>query len=48
METIWIASDHAAFEEKQKIIEYLNNRYKIVDLGMIVEIVPIIHSMEKS
>lgn len=33
METIWIASDHAAFEEKQKIIEYLNNRYKIVDLG---------------
>lgn len=33
MKTIWIASDHAAFEEKQKIIEHLKDRYEVIDLG---------------
>lgn len=30
---IFIASDHAAFNEKQAIIEQLKTRYEVIDLG---------------
>ncbi|MFA5583714.1 MAG: ribose 5-phosphate isomerase B [Bacteriovoracaceae bacterium] len=30
---VYIASDHAAFNEKQALIEQLKTRYEIVDLG---------------
>jgi ribose 5-phosphate isomerase B len=30
---IFIASDHAAFKEKNELLEYLKSRYKVVDLG---------------
>ena len=33
MKTLFIASDHAAFEEKAQIIEYLEDRFHIIDLG---------------
>lgn len=33
METLYIASDHAAFEAKQMLIEYLSGRFEIKDLG---------------
>lgn len=33
MEKLWIASDHAAFNEKQEIIEYLKSRFEMIDLG---------------
>lgn len=33
MEKIYIASDHAAFEEKQKVIKSLEGHYEIMDLG---------------
>jgi ribose 5-phosphate isomerase B len=33
MEKIFIASDHAAFEQKQKIIEHLKERFEVHDLG---------------
>lgn len=33
MQTIYIASDHAAFESKQQIIKELENDYNIIDLG---------------
>ena len=33
MEKLFIASDHAAFEEKQKLITFLKSRFEIVDLG---------------
>lgn len=30
---IFIASDHAAFEEKQKLVEHLKNTHEVIDLG---------------
>lgn len=30
---IFIASDHAAFNEKQELISYLRGQYEVVDLG---------------
>lgn len=33
MEKLWIASDHAAFHEKQKIIDHFNSRAQFIDLG---------------
>lgn len=33
MEKIFIASDHAAFKEKQVLIEYLKDKLEVVDLG---------------
>lgn len=33
MEKLWIASDHAAFDEKQQIIEHLKTRFEVIDLG---------------
>ena len=30
---IFIASDHAAYHEKQQLLDYLKGRYEIVDLG---------------
>ncbi len=30
---IFIASDHAAFNEKQLLVEYLKGKYEVVDLG---------------
>lgn len=33
MEKLFIASDHAAFEEKQELITFLKSRFEIVDLG---------------
>ena len=30
---IYLASDHAAYEEKQVLIDYLKDRFEIVDLG---------------
>ena len=33
MTVIYISSDHAAFEQKQKLIEYLKGRFSVVDLG---------------
>lgn len=30
---IYIASDHAAFHEKNKLVEHLKSRYEVVDLG---------------
>lgn len=31
--TIYIASDHAAFTEKNKLVEYLKTHHPVVDLG---------------
>lgn len=33
METIYIASDHAAFNAKEMLKEYLKDRFKVEDLG---------------
>lgn len=33
METIYIASDHAAYDQKKVLIEYLSERFKVEDLG---------------
>jgi ribose 5-phosphate isomerase B len=33
MGTLYIASDHAAYEQKQNLVEYLNHRFNVVDLG---------------
>lgn len=33
METLYIASDHAAFEQKKILVEYLSNKFKVEDLG---------------
>jgi ribose 5-phosphate isomerase B len=33
MKTLFIASDHAAFEEKAQIMDYLQDRFDIIDLG---------------
>lgn len=33
MEKLFIASDHAAFEQKQELISFLNNRFEVIDLG---------------
>jgi ribose 5-phosphate isomerase B len=33
MEKIFIASDHAAFDEKEELITFLKNRFEILDLG---------------
>lgn len=33
MEKLFIASDHAAFEQKQMLVNYLSSRFEIVDLG---------------
>ena len=33
MEKLFIASDHAAFEQKQKLTNYLNDRFEVIDLG---------------
>ena len=33
MESIYIASDHAAFEQKEMVKHYLSERFKVVDLG---------------
>jgi len=33
METIYIASDHAAFEQKEIIKDYLKGRFNVEDLG---------------
>lgn len=33
MEKLFIASDHAAFEQKQELIKYLANRFELIDLG---------------
>lgn len=30
---IYIASDHAAFHEKNKLAEYLKSRFEVIDLG---------------
>ncbi len=30
---IFIASDHAAFQEKQELLSYLSSKYEVVDLG---------------
>ena len=30
---IYIASDHAAFNEKNKLVDYLKNDYEVIDLG---------------
>jgi len=30
---IYIASDHAAFNEKNKLVDYLKNYYEVIDLG---------------
>lgn len=30
---IYIASDHAAFHEKNKLVEHLKSRFEVVDLG---------------
>lgn len=30
---IFIASDHAAFNEKQQLLDYLKGKYEVVDLG---------------
>lgn len=30
---IFLASDHAAFNEKQELLEYLNLKHEVVDLG---------------
>ncbi len=30
---IFLASDHAAFNEKQELVKYLNGRFDVVDLG---------------
>jgi ribose 5-phosphate isomerase B len=33
LEQLFIASDHAAFEQKQDLIEFLKDRFEIIDLG---------------
>lgn len=33
MEKIYIASDHAAFEQKEMLKDYLSNKFQVVDLG---------------
>ncbi len=33
MDKLFIASDHAAFEQKQELIEFLKDRFEMVDLG---------------
>ena len=33
MEKLFIASDHAAFEQKQELIDFLKKRFEMVDLG---------------
>jgi ribose 5-phosphate isomerase B len=33
MEKLFIASDHAAFLQKQVLVEYLKDRFEVVDLG---------------
>lgn len=33
MKTIYITSDHAAYEQKQMLISYLESKFNIVDLG---------------
>lgn len=33
MEKLYIASDHAAFNEKQQIIDQLQDRFEMIDLG---------------
>lgn len=33
MEKLFIASDHAAFEQKQHLITYLGERFEMIDLG---------------
>lgn len=33
MEKLFIASDHAAFEQKQQLADYLNDRFEVIDLG---------------
>lgn len=33
MEKLFIASDHAAFEQKQQLIDFLKDRFDMVDLG---------------
>jgi ribose 5-phosphate isomerase B len=33
MEKLFISSDHAAYEQKQLLIDYLSNRFEMADLG---------------
>lgn len=33
MEKLFIASDHAAFEQKSELIEFLSKRFEMLDLG---------------
>jgi ribose 5-phosphate isomerase B len=33
MEKIYLASDHAAFEEKENLRSYLSSKYEVIDLG---------------
>ncbi len=33
MEKLFIASDHAAFNEKQELISYLSEKFNMIDLG---------------
>ncbi len=33
MEKLFIASDHAAFEQKQQLADYFNDRFEVIDLG---------------
>lgn len=33
MEKLYIASDHAAFEQKEMVRKYLSDRYEVIDLG---------------
>lgn len=33
MEKIFISSDHAAFDQKQQLIEFLSDRFEVIDLG---------------
>jgi ribose 5-phosphate isomerase B len=33
MEKLFIASDHAAFEQKEMLVSYLSNKYEVINLG---------------
>jgi ribose 5-phosphate isomerase B len=33
MEKLYIASDHAAFNEKKELVSYLKGRFEVIDLG---------------